>query len=76
MQATCELALEILNAGAADPFVKSGAPDPNIARDVVGPIDTTFVASAFRVGGLGRFPAVMGIIRPLLRSGGTEVDRV
>lgn len=69
--ATCELALEVLNAGTSDPFVTDST--RNIKSETVGPLSTTYFDPSDRAFGLSRFPAVMSIIAPLLRSSGAMV---
>ncbi|HXG70334.1 MAG TPA: DnaT-like ssDNA-binding protein, partial [Gemmatimonadaceae bacterium] len=75
VQATCELALEILRAGTTDPFSKDDT--RNIQQETVDVISTTYFAPGDRARGLALFPTVTGLIAPLLRSAGaTLVERV
>lgn len=74
VQATCELALEILKSGTTDLFGVDTT--RNIKSETVGPISTEYFDAAYRVHGLSRFPRVAGLIAPLLRySGATVVER-
>lgn len=73
VRATCELALEILNAGTTDPLTKD--PTRNIKREKIDVLETEYFDPQYRVYGLGLFPAVMALIAPLLRSMAREVDR-
>lgn len=75
VQATCELALEILRAGTTDPFSKDDT--RNIKTETVDVISTTYFDPGQRAYGLALFPTVANLIAPLLRSsGGIEVERV
>lgn len=62
--ATCELALQYLKAGATD----LAALDPKIGvlQKTVGPLSTTYAEPEKRAQGLARFPRVMALLAPLL----------
>lgn len=64
IEATCELALELLGAGADNPF---GADDTiNVRSDKTGPLETTYADLNNRVFDIERYPEVMSRIAPLL----------
>ena len=73
VRATCELALEVLNAGSVDPLTKDAT--RNVKRKKIDVLETEYFEPALRVYGLGLFPTVIALIGPLLRSSGREVDR-
>ena len=68
VRATCELALEILNAGTTDLFGSAGDPKRNIKKEKVDVLDTEYFDYQMRARGLGLFPAVMRLVAPLLRN--------
>lgn len=74
VQATCELALEILKAGSTDPFTIDST--RNIKREQVDVISTEYFDPQYRAYWLARYPSVMNLIAPLLRGGANEVERV
>jgi hypothetical protein len=74
VQATCELALEILKSGTTDLFGQDTT--RNIKSETVDVISTTYFDPQYRVYWLARFPAVMNLIAPLLRGGVNEIERV
>ncbi len=77
VDATCELALEILKAGTTDPFASLAYPWENVRRKTVDVLTTEWFGPEDRSSGLGRFPSVIALIAHLLRAAGTTtVDRV
>lgn len=64
VDATCELALEFLNAGTTDFAALDG--DANLTSKTIGPISKTW-AAAGKPQGMARFPLVLNLLRPLLR---------
>jgi hypothetical protein len=76
-KATAELALEILKAGTTDPFARSGFVDQNVKAKQIDVLSWEFFEPWLQARGLDRFPAVMQLIRPLLRSSGAPaIERV
>ena len=67
-KATCELAHEILKAGTTDPFAASGDPNRDLRSKSVDVLSWEWLAPQLRAQGLGRFPSVLALIGPLLRS--------
>lgn len=65
--AQCELALEYLKAGAADLAVAD--PAAGIKREKVGPLETEYFSPGTRPTGVYRFPRVVQLVAPLLKSG-------
>lgn len=72
--ATCELALVILGAGAADPFTDDAR---RVKRKAIGgAIDIEYFATQDSIRGLAHFPHVVRLVSHLLRTSGLEVERV
>lgn len=71
--ATCELALEFLRAGTADPLTRDDT--RNVKREKVDVIETEYTDPGLRFRGIGLFPTVVAIIAPLLRSSALSVER-
>lgn len=74
VRATCELALQLLNAGTANPFDVEAV---RIKSEAVGPIATEYFDSQDGVKGLALFPDVRQLVEHMLRSNesGIEVIR-
>lgn len=64
--ATCELALEMLKAGATDILGEDSS--LAVKSETVGPISVTYADPSQKLKGLGRYPSVMDLLRPLLTS--------
>ena len=62
--ATCELAIQFLKAGTTDLAALDST--NNIARRRVDVLETEYVQPSQRAKGLGRFPRVLNLLRPLL----------
>lgn len=73
--ATCELALEILRAGTTDPFTVDAT--RNVRRERVDVLETEYFDPHDRAEGVARYPSVMRLIAPLLRTASAlRVERV
>ena len=76
-QATCELALELLNAGTIDPLASHAYPEEGVKEKQIDVLRTVYFDPADRSRGLGAYPSVIKLVAHLLReSGATAVDRV
>lgn len=74
VRACCELALVILTAGTTDIFASDLK---RVKRKKVDALETEFFDSQDALRGISRYPHVLQLITPLLRSaGGIEVERV
>lgn len=73
IEATCELALEILRAGTTDPFARSGFGDQNVKAKQIDVLSWTFFEPQHQARGLDRFPTVLTLIRALLRAPAARV---
>lgn len=75
-RATCELALEILRAGDADPFTKDST--RNVKRKRIDVLETEYFDVGQRARGLALYPSVAALIAPLLRgvSSAHQIERV
>ena len=62
--AICELALEFLRAGTSD--ISKPDATAQISKEIVGPIETDYVAVSDRAMGLARYPRISRLLAPLL----------
>lgn len=67
--ATIELAMEFIKAGATDVAALDSA--LAVKREKTGPLETEFFSPGMRAQGLGRYPRVANLIAPLLEAAGT-----
>ncbi len=65
--ATCELAFQFIKAGTTD--LAALDTSLNVHRKKVDVLETEYEPTGQRAKGLGRFPRVMDLIRPLLAAG-------
>lgn len=64
--ATCEYALELLNAGTTD--ISSRDSSREVISETVGPISVTYAGPSQKAQGLARYPNVLRSLSPLLDS--------
>lgn len=65
-KANIELALELLRV-TTDPYAAAADPNRDVVRKKIDVLEWEYLAPQLRARGLGRFPAVMALVGPVLR---------